>query len=122
MLKVLLLLAGLALATRIQSIHGEYNFYFNDTTYLESFGSVSPERSYFRSYYHPLFDQTVGFLKNLSESDALSRPCRSSLERWTRGIEAGELWAVKFLESTGRTITGKLTGDRFDCKPFSINS
>lgn len=101
MFKGLYLFAGLVLA-----VNAEYNLYFNDTTYLESYSD-----NYFQTYYHPFFNQTIGFLRNLSDSTALSPQCRGSLARWTQGIETGEAWAIKLLESTGRTIGGKLTGD-----------
>ena len=116
------MLTGLVLAISLLSATGlvsaandephEYNLYYNDTSYLESFSHSSKQGDlYFQTYYHPFFNQTISFLRQLSDSDALGQQCRASLKRWTQGIEAGELWAIKFLESTGLTVTGKLIGN-----------
>lgn len=91
----------------------EYNLYFNDTSYQDSYVHSSKQGDfYFQAYYHPFsFNKTISFLEYLSDSDLLSHQCRTSLKRWTKGIEAGEIWAIKLLESTGRTVNGKLTGN-----------
>lgn len=81
--------------------------YYNDTPYLEY---LKEDDVYFQSYHDPLHNQTVKFLGSLSVSNAIRPQCRQSLKRWMAGILEKEPWALALLESTGKTIQGKLIG------------
>ena len=83
-------------------------FYYFESAYLEHV--KSGDAIAFQSYYNPWHNQTFDFLRTLSHADELSSRCRSSLNRWLQGLTAKESWALKFLESTGKTVNGRLIG------------
>ena len=92
------------------------SYYYDDRPYLESI-----QNSYFQNaYYNPWHNETIRFLRVLSVSNQLDRPCKSSLRRWLNGLEEKERWAVKFLESTGKTLNGRLVGRNINFGSFEF--
>lgn len=83
----------------IGAVQISHCFYYNDTPFIDNMKS---NNVHFRNYYHPLFNQTIDFIKLLSKNDEINLDCKVSLERWINGIQMNELWALKFLEATGK--------------------
>lgn len=81
--------------------------YYNDTPYLEY---LKQDDVYFQSYYDPWHNESIRFLNSLSVSNELRPQCRASLRAWITGIVEKQPWALALLESTGKTIQGKLIG------------
>ena len=73
--------------------------YYNDLAHKSGLRSDRPLLDY---YNRNLLNQTLGFLRLLSNDGQVNAACRSSLKRWLAGIENTEPWALKFLEATGK--------------------
>lgn len=95
------------------------SYFYDDAPYLASINDVH-FRDYLQSYYDPWFTQTIKFMSTLSGSRELSTQCKSSLNRWLTGLEEKEAWAIKLLESTGKTLNGKLVGRNINFGSFDF--
>lgn len=74
-----------------------HGYFYNDTPLI----AVYKEDVYMRTYYDPLHNKTLDFLRILIGSKDINLSCRNSLKRWNAAIESGQPWALKLLEATG---------------------
>ena len=79
---------------------GSHAFIYNDSHLLS--GLRDPHLLNYHNQF--LYNETIQFLRLLTESDTVASNCKSSLKRWLIGIERTELWALKFLQSTGKLL------------------
>lgn len=64
--------------------------YYNHTTHLTSMNNL-----YLKHYYNPIYNQTIDFIRYLSETKELNSECRSSLKKLIHGVSLNEFWALK---------------------------
>ena len=84
----------------IASFGASHSFFYNDSALVRGLAN----RQLFDYYNRFSYNATIDFLRLLTESDAVAPKCKVSLNRWIAGIEHSELWALKFLQSTGRLV------------------
>ena len=83
-------------------------FYYYDDAYLQHV--QSGDAVHFQTYYNPWHNQTFDLLQTFLDSKEINLKCRKSLSRWLNGLKAKEAWALRFLEATGKTVSGRLIG------------
>lgn len=86
------------LAIYIANLSVSRAFYYNDSALIAGLKTDAYLRNFLNLFHH---NETIDFLRLLTENDSIAPNCKSSLKRWITGIERSEGWAWKLLQSTG---------------------
>ena len=105
------------LAICIANLGLSHGFYYNDSSLITGIKTNEHLRNFLTLF---RYNETIDFLRLLTESDSIAPSCKSSLKRWISGIERNEMWAWKFLQSTGKSVDGKLVGRDLNLGSFQF--